>query len=101
MFEIHLTFHPHHADRLRNGLPDPKPGDLLYVGKWKFSEIDGDPVLGKHKYCYLTAYAYTMRQAKDFIIEARQALIGMNITPVREKIEQIMYDTKSGIGGTF
>lgn len=65
---------------------------------WKFSQIDGDPVLGKELFCYLTMHK-TKFQSIYVNLQAAQTLLSSNgIEVVRSKIELILYDTKTGVG---
>lgn len=66
---------------------------------WKFSAIDGDAVMGKQAYCYLTAYdadVQTLRNRMDAVtavlVHRAECIIAL-----RFKIERILYDTKTGV----
>lgn len=93
-FECHITF-PLKQDlaALRTLRNAPQ------FEHWRFSAIDGDPVLGPGVHAYFTSHAtnyitlYT--SMKTFVGALTQD--GVNV--VREKIELIMYDTKTGEGG--
>lgn len=61
----------------------------------KFSQMDGDPVLGPHVYCYLSAHSVSMRatmEGMDAAVEYVQKQYG--ITPIRTKIEMIVFDKR-------
>lgn len=64
---------------------------------WKFSRIDGDALMGAKPHCYLTAYspdAQTLKDDMDVVVE----LLKFNHVPVlRQKIERIIFDTKTGV----
>jgi hypothetical protein len=62
---------------------------------WSFSVIDGDPLMGKRAYCYLTAYDTDGRKLLARTRELASALRSYKIDVLREKVEQIIYDTKT------
>ena len=64
---------------------------------WKTSEIARDPVLGQGTYFYLTSHGATYDQIFVRMQQASQALIDHGVAVLREKIEHIVYDTKTGI----
>lgn len=87
-YEAHITIL---EDRPRKLIQD-----AVEQIKWKFSAIDGDPVLGKRVYCYATKH-YPLRIGKDIavqdlLIAARR--LGLNV--VRRKIEQVIFDDRFG-----
>lgn len=64
---------------------------------WKFSEIDGDALMGAKPYCYLTAY-----DADGLALLARMRVVShmlraRGVEVLREKVEQIVYDTKTNV----
>ena len=62
---------------------------------WVFSEISGCPILGQGTYCYLTGYdpdAATLLAEIDTVAAACRR---EGLTVHREKIERIVYDTKT------
>lgn len=69
------------------------------VTKWRFSSIDGDPVLGDGVKCYATMFFKSsltekfvlnkLHKTADFL----QHIIGLNV--IRRKIEKVIYDDKS------
>lgn len=64
---------------------------------WTYSQIDGDPIMGKRAYCYATAY-----REDGHVLLAETSALARNleqagVTVLREKVEQIMYDTKTGV----
>ncbi len=97
-YECHITFFAFG--------PQPElPAFLEKNTGWKYSQIDGDPVLGPGVKCYLTKHypAATdtshqaaesdriiglMGKAADYVREC-----GMDV--LRQKIELVIYDTKS------
>jgi hypothetical protein len=64
---------------------------------WTFSAIDGDPVMGKQAYCYLTHYMTDGRE----LLTATRTVSGMlrmgGVEVLREKVERIIYDSKTGV----
>lgn len=62
----------------------------------KPSWITGDPILGDGKYFYISGFDSTY----DILLKKMKVLVAdlqsHNFEVVREKIEQIMYDTKTG-----
>ncbi len=85
LFECHITYPRDKSDIIEN---------LAKKLHWKFSKIDGDPVLGKEVFCYLTTHDKDFCNIQTRMIWAREAGLEYNISPVREKIECILYDTK-------
>lgn len=85
-FEIHLTFSHHAAADVR------RLSDTL---KWKYSQIDGDPVLGNKVFCYLTTHAPDFMSARNALEHAVQWLIGQGVVPIRKKIEVVVYDDRT------
>lgn len=64
---------------------------------WKTSRIDGDPVLGKAVYFYLTTHAVLLPRMIERLDAATAALRERGVEVVREKIEHIVYDTKRAV----
>lgn len=63
---------------------------------WSFSAIDGDPVMGKQAYCYLTAYGPI---GTDLLVKVQtlsNVLRDNGVEVLREKVEEIVYDSKTG-----
>jgi hypothetical protein len=61
---------------------------------WKFSQIDGDPVLGKEVFAYLTTHDSDVRRMFKRMELAVVNLKNSGVEVIREKIELIVYDTK-------
>lgn len=64
---------------------------------WKFSKIDGDPILGKGVKCYATmhhSFAIPEGDVLDVLHITAAALRGNGVNVTREKIEVVIYDTK-------
>jgi hypothetical protein len=87
-FEIHLTFEGSHAERVEQ--LQFKSDNVWRF--WKFSKIDGDPVLGQGVRAYLSAYSFTKEGALTTIAAAKANLEQEEIKLCREKIEQIVHD---------
>lgn len=65
---------------------------------WKFSTIDGDPVLGAGVKCYATRmFPSTMFRTEVFnkLLKASKELAAKGITVLRKKIELVIYDDRS------
>lgn len=84
LYEAHITY----KEECRTML------EALTIPGWKFSCIDGDPVLGKQKFCYLTSYDI---DGKILLHRMRMVVESMGFSCVRQKIEHIVYDTKTDI----
>ena len=71
---------------------------LVEQTKWKFSVIDGDPVLGQGVKCYATRL-FNFRNAEVIVlnelINVAQSLSDQRVNVVRRKIECVIYDDKS------
>lgn len=61
---------------------------------WKFSQTDGDPVMGNRVFCYLTAYD---RDANSLLARMNKIVATCGIPYERTKIEQIVYDSKTNL----
>ena len=63
---------------------------------WKFSRIDGDPVLGLGVKCYATKQAKYkedhFEEASRTVLMAGEALRNAGLTVVREKVEVVVFD---------
>jgi hypothetical protein len=68
---------------------------------FKFSRIDGDPLMGAKPFCYLTAYHENPTILFGLMNAVALALEKVGISPLREKIERIVYDTKTGINEIY
>lgn len=88
-FEAHVT-----CDRSQS-LIVQKVADSI---GWTFSAIDGDPIMGKQAYCYLTAYDTSGHALMVRMLnEVRPLLDRHGVEPLRFKIEEIVYDSKTGV----
>lgn len=71
------------------------------IGKrigWKTSKIDGDPILGKGVYFYYTKHGKCFKSLFKEMNDLSSFLKSVGNTPIRLKIEKIVYDTKTGVG---
>jgi hypothetical protein len=87
-FEAHLT------------LPKADRDIASFVGEttgWTFSEIDGDPLMGAKPYCYLTAYEPDATLLLSRMRGVAHSLRQRGVAVLREKVEQIIYDTKTNV----
>lgn len=88
-FEAHITM-----PREQGQLVEQMAASLL--GKFSYSAIDGDPVMGKRPYCYLTAYDTDGLRLLETVRFASLNLRSAGIDVLREKVEEIVYDSKTG-----
>lgn len=65
---------------------------------WKTSEIARDPVLGPETYFYLTLHRGSYPELEEEMIACCRDLQRLDCPVIRCKIEQIVFDTKTGIG---
>ena len=87
-FEAHMTFDKHDARRIE--------ATAERTG-WVYSVITGCPILGQGTYCYLTNYN---RESDTLLREMREIeseLTQEGIKTLRSKIENIVYDSKTGV----
>lgn len=89
MYECHIT------------VPAARRNEAIKVAAqrgWKTSEIARDPILGDGTYFYLTSHDDNL-----ITLHGRMSLCALNLREwgvpvIRQKIEMIVYDTKTGIG---
>jgi hypothetical protein len=86
-YECHITVPRDHLDEAETCV-DP--------GYWRSSRIDGDPVLGKQVYGYLTAHDHDLQTLFANMDAAANTLRAAGVVVIREKIEHIIHDTKTG-----
>lgn len=87
-YEAHITCHISDWERVQQ---------FATLTGWKSSRIDGDALLGAKPYCYLTGY-----NADGHVLLAETVALARNLEQagavvLREKVEQIVYDTKTGV----
>lgn len=88
-FECHITC---------NQADGEKASAVATEHHWKTSEIARDPVLGAATFFYLTSHGASYQSIFRRMRTAVAALEAAGVSVVREKIEEIVYDTKTGIG---
>jgi hypothetical protein len=71
---------------------EPRQGSPLV---WKHSEIARDPLLGEKSFFYLTCHDSDVERIFKRMRYATQWLEGQNVKVLREKIELIVFDTKT------
>jgi hypothetical protein len=84
-YECHITCRVQDADECK------KVAQALH---WKCSQIDGDPVLGKHAFFYLTKHHGNYAVIAFDMGSAVESLRARGVKPLREKIELIMHDKR-------
>lgn len=90
-YESHITLiKPENDDEFN------KLVDIAEKIGMKSSWITGDPILGPGKYFYISGYSDNFDILYTKVKEASQKLVDAQFKVIREKIEQIMYDTKTG-----
>lgn len=92
-YEAHITCERRDALRLQE-IAAINPGA---ESQWTFSQIDGDPLMGKTPYAYLTAYDSDALRLKTRMNLIAVRLRTVDVPVLRCKIEQILYDTKTGV----
>ena len=87
-YEVHITM---------KGDP-AKIEPLVNKIGWKFSAIDGDPILGEGIKCYATMFFSPRRYEQDEVVEiielVAQNLRSKGINVIREKIELVIWDRR-------
>ena len=81
------------------GDPD-KIRPLVEETKWKFSAIDGDPVLGEGIKCYATRM-FNIRMEEweviDQLLRTAEHLLARGCKVLRRKVERVIYDDRSSM----
>lgn len=94
-YECHITF-----------LMPGRQADYLEAHTdWKFSRIDGDPVMGAGLKCYLTKHFPASAHTSHTTAEADKVVVKMGevanflklsgIEVIRQKVELVIFDTKA------
>lgn len=89
-YECHITLHKPVDTKLAR--------KLFTISKeynMKTSWITGDPVTGPGKWFYISGYSTSYEELLANMKKAAEQVRNLGIEVVREKIEQIMYDTKT------
>lgn len=86
MFECHITLMSSQGEQAT---------EIAKNLHWKTSEIARDPVLGNDTYFYLTTHTDNLPAMMTKLAGARGQLQQAGIEIIREKIEVIIYDTKT------
>lgn len=90
-YECHITIPIDYAG--------PAFDDACKVAGWSTSRIMGDPVLAPDKpFAYANRHARVLTHLRHDMTTFADVLRGMGIPVLREKIEIIIYDTKTGEG---
>src|SRR5690349_9915611 len=89
-YEAHITFDKQYAEKL-------KPGLATSTVNWQYSAIDDDPIMGQKPYCYWTGYSSDPNVLLGSMQAVSWALTGSGVPVLRQKIERIIYDTKTGV----
>lgn len=88
-YECHITIAVKDAE---------KACKLLQAFNWKTSEIKRDPILGDGSHFYFTRHDQSHGKIETHMRLAANTLRYAGIEVLREKIELIVYDTKTGVG---
>jgi hypothetical protein len=67
------------------------------ITSWGFSAFDADPVLGDKPYFYLTMYSGDEKLLKKATNLMAAMLTQKGVSVIRQKIERIIYDTKTEV----
>ncbi len=86
-YECHITM-----------LGDPKEIEPLVKNTgWKFSAINGDPVLGNGVKCYATMLFSSLKTEEMVLgnlLLTAEALEGLGVKVLRRKVERVIYDDR-------
>lgn len=63
---------------------------------WKTSYIQGDPLLGEKRYFYFTRFGTDLMDLANQMSALTNVLRNYDIQVLRQKIEEILFDTKTG-----
>ncbi len=87
-FEWHITCPAENAKLVR---------DICELAGVVFSQITGCPILGQGEYCYVTGYNTESEEARAEVDRMEIVLHEAGVPLLRSKIEDIVYDTKTGV----
>tara|TARA_R110000822_G_scaffold8487_10_gene33329 strand:- start:50 stop:355 length:306 start_codon:yes stop_codon:yes gene_type:complete len=88
-YECHVTF-------MANSFDNPTSMGPTGMG-WKFSQIDGDPVLGAGVKSYFTRQfreSLQLDSVKAEVDQVAEVLIAEGYEVLRRKVELVVYDSK-------
>jgi hypothetical protein len=88
-YELHITM-----DTVRRDLAE----EIVKAIGWKYSCIDGDPVLGKGSKVYATKHFNQKKSEEEVMKELNKAeleLAHYYLNPIRKKIELVLFDSKN------
>lgn len=86
-YEAHITCPREQSEKLK----------IFCIDGWKYSAFDADPIMGDKPFAYLTAYDADSGLLLMRMNYLTKLLRQVGITILREKIERIIYDTKTGV----
>lgn len=87
-FESHITLLREHSIAVN---------EIAQFTGWTYSQIDGDPIMGKQAYCYLTAYDASPHILHSRMMEVVRLCKASQVEPLRTKIEAIVFDSKTDV----
>lgn len=87
-FEWHITCDREHAAVVEQVAVD---------SGWVYSQITGCPILGQGTYCYITGYATEGAKALYDLGSVGMALSARSVPMLRAKVENIVFDSKTGV----
>ena len=90
-FEIHVTVPSASIPVLRTVQDEWMSGDCK---SWHLSCIADDPDLGKGAHGYITTHRETLQGAFDVMQNMIEWVKGRAWTPIRAKIEEVVYDRR-------
>ncbi len=76
-YEAHITMPRDQSELVEKGAVEP----------WVYSQIDGDPIMGKRAYCYLTAYNTSALRLLQSMTMMCGALEVQGVEILRRKVE--------------
>ena len=89
-YEAHITCPRESSDTIQRLI-------TRRLTKWKFSAFDADPLMGDKPFAYLTSYDPSDEDMLDHMTEAAYALEAAGVPVLRQKIERIVFDTKTQV----
>lgn len=89
-YEAHITCPRSDGKKIKKFIDAFEPG-------WKYSAFDADPLMGNKPFAYLTAYDPSPVSLLRRMTNIVSVLGDLDITVLRQKIERIVYDTKTKV----